>query len=217
MELVREYWLLILIVIAIALVAAFLLLRPRQRVQLSNETAPLRPHMMQAREPSGERRGIAAEAAAAASDVTGEIINAPVHANLPGASGPPDDLQRLKGVGPKFAATLNQLGILPDQPGARPAAHSPHTTPTPVSRYEGRQPVPPAAGIGAALDRDALQQRAERHALRQRGEQRAAGEGHVPEARCAGSRQRNSKATPRNTRPSSIAMISGYSAGRITA
>jgi hypothetical protein len=98
MELVREYWPLILIAIAIALVAAFLLFRPRQRVQLSNETAPLRPHMVQPAR-SGERKGIAAEAAAAASDVTGQIIDAPVHANLPGASGPPDDLQRLKGVG----------------------------------------------------------------------------------------------------------------------
>ncbi|MGI8704980.1 MAG: hypothetical protein ACR2JJ_04175 [Sphingomicrobium sp.] len=111
MELVREYWPLILIAIAIALVAAFLLLRPRQRVELSNETTPVRPHMVQPAS-SGERKGLAAEAAAAASDVTGQIIDAPVHANLPGASGPPDDLKRLKGVGPKFAAILNQLGIL---------------------------------------------------------------------------------------------------------
>lgn len=112
MEFVREYWPLILIAIAIALIAAFLLFRPRQRVQLSNETAPVRPHMMQSARADGERKGIAAEAAAAASDVTGDIINAPVHANLPGASGPPDDLQRLKGVGPKFAALLNQFGII---------------------------------------------------------------------------------------------------------
>lgn len=110
MELVREYWPLILIAIAIALVAAFLLLRPRQRVQLSQDSAPVRPHMQARAEHEG--RGIAAEAAAAMSDVSGQIIDAPVHANLPGASGPPDDLQRLKGVGPKFAATLNQYGII---------------------------------------------------------------------------------------------------------
>jgi predicted flap endonuclease-1-like 5' DNA nuclease len=111
MEFVREYWPLILIAVAIALIAAFLLLRPKQRVRLSEQGAPVRPHMAQARQRQGEGRGIASEAAAALGDVSGQIISAPVHANLPGASGPPDDLQRLKGVGPKFAELLNQLGI----------------------------------------------------------------------------------------------------------
>jgi predicted flap endonuclease-1-like 5' DNA nuclease len=58
-----------------------------------------------------EGQGIASEAAAAFGDVSGQIINAQVHENLPGASGPPDDLTRLKGVGPKFAALLNDSGI----------------------------------------------------------------------------------------------------------
>lgn len=112
MEFVREYWPFILVAVAVLLVVAFLLLRPRQRVQLSRDSAPVRPHMAhskQQQQPIG--RGIAAEAAAAVSDVSGQIIDAPVHANLPGASGPPDDLQRLKGVGPKFAALLNDIGI----------------------------------------------------------------------------------------------------------
>ena len=102
---------LIWIILAIAVVAilAFLLLRPRQRVQLS-DSAPLRPHM-QART-THERRGIGGEVAAATSDVTGEILHAPVHANLPGASGPPDDLQVLKGVGPKFADMLAERGVV---------------------------------------------------------------------------------------------------------
>lgn len=111
MELIREYWLLILVGAVIALAVAFLLLRPRQRVQLSKDSAPLRPHMAKPPERHGEARGIAAEAAAAVGDVSGQIIDAPVHANLPGASGPPDDLTQLKGVGPKLAATLNGLGI----------------------------------------------------------------------------------------------------------
>lgn len=109
MEFVRDYWLLILVAIVVVAVLAFLLLRPRQRVELSKDAAPVRPHM-QARQ-KHEGRGIAAEAAAAMSDVSGQFIDAPVHANLPGASGPPDDLTKLKGVGPKFAATLNQIGI----------------------------------------------------------------------------------------------------------
>lgn len=98
------------LIIALAAVAVlillFLLLRPRQRVRL-NEEGPVRAHMLAA----GEGKGVADEAAAAASDVAGEIIDAKVHAELPGASGPPDDLQLLKGVGPKLAALLNARGV----------------------------------------------------------------------------------------------------------
>jgi predicted flap endonuclease-1-like 5' DNA nuclease len=111
MELIRENWPLVLVAIAILLLLAFLLLRPKQRVRLSSEEAPVRPHMAHATKPKGEGQGLVAEAAAAIGDVAGEIIEAPVHENLPGASGPPDDLERLKGVGPKFAAMLNELGI----------------------------------------------------------------------------------------------------------
>jgi predicted flap endonuclease-1-like 5' DNA nuclease len=110
MEVFRDNWPLILIAAAVVVVLLYLLLRPRQRVELSKDSTPIRPHM--ARPEPSEGRGIAAEAAAALSDVSGQIIDAPVHANLPGASGPPDDLTKLKGVGPKFAALLNELGIV---------------------------------------------------------------------------------------------------------
>lgn len=105
---VGNYWPWILVAVVILAIIIFLLLRPKQRVELNQQNAPVRPHMQAA---AHERHGLAAEAAAAASDITGQFIDAPVHANLPGASGPPDDLQRLKGVGPKFAALLNDLGI----------------------------------------------------------------------------------------------------------
>ena len=75
MDLIREYWW--LIVIVVALVLAFILLRPRQRVTLT-DSAPVRPHMAQPKRPP-EGRGIAGEAAAATSDVTGDIIRAQVH------------------------------------------------------------------------------------------------------------------------------------------
>lgn len=88
------------------IVILVLLLRPRQRVRLSDE-GPVRAHMIG----EGEGKGVTDEAAAAASDVTGEILDAKVHAELPGAAGPPDDLQLLKGVGPKLATTLNERGI----------------------------------------------------------------------------------------------------------
>lgn len=108
----NDNWVFILIVAVIVAVILFLLLRPRQRVELT-DTAPVRPHMAQPPEPArGEGRGFADEVAAAATDVTGDILHAPVHSSLPGASGPPDDLRKLKGVGPKFAEILNERGIL---------------------------------------------------------------------------------------------------------
>jgi len=105
MDFVREYWW--LIVVLVALVLAFLLLRPRQRVTLT-DSAPKRPHMQSAKR---EGRGIAGEAAAATSDVTGELLAAPVHRELSGTKDPSDDLCMLKGVGPKFADALRGLGF----------------------------------------------------------------------------------------------------------
>lgn len=111
-EWLNDYWPIILLAVLLAAIIAYLLFRPRQRVRLSDST-PTRPHMVQRDEPRrGEGRSIADEMAAATSDVTGDIIDASVHAHLPGASGPPDDLQRLKGVGPRFAQVLNERGII---------------------------------------------------------------------------------------------------------
>ena len=104
MDLIREYWWVILILVALAL--AFLLLRPKQRVTLTDST-PVRPHMQKS--PARVGRGLAGEAAAATSDVSGEIISAPVHRALEGDI-PRDDLCLLKGVGPKFADALHAAG-----------------------------------------------------------------------------------------------------------
>lgn len=104
MDLIVQYWWVILVVVLLAL-AALLLLRPRQRVQLT-DSAPVRPHMAHL---NREGQGLTDQAAAAASDVTGEILEAPVHANLPGDES--DDLSRLKGVGPRFAEALNAAGF----------------------------------------------------------------------------------------------------------
>lgn len=107
MDLIREYWW--LIAILVALVLAFIVLRPKQRVQLT-DSAPVRPHMAQSKRPP-EGRGLAGEAAAAASDVTGAIFRAPVHQTLDGDTDQRDDLCRMKGVGPKFADALHGLGF----------------------------------------------------------------------------------------------------------
>ena len=112
MDVLIANWPLALIAVAVALLLLYFLIRPRQRVKLTN-SAPVRPHMIIAKTAaaSGEGKSIGDEAAAAAADVTGSILNARVHDQLPGASGPPDDLVQLKGVGPKLAAILNQRGI----------------------------------------------------------------------------------------------------------
>lgn len=108
MELVQQYWWVILIGV-VALVFLFFLLRPRQRVTLSSDT-PVRPHMAAVK--PNEGRGLADEAAAAASDLTGTIVSAPVHSKLAGAGGGDgDDLLQLKGVGPKLAQDLSALGF----------------------------------------------------------------------------------------------------------
>ena len=103
---------LIAVAVVIALIVAFLLLRPRQRVRLSDGDLPKRPHMAHTPHRGNEGKGVASEAAAAATDVAGEILHVKAHQHLPGASGPPDDLAQLKGVGPKFAQLLNERGII---------------------------------------------------------------------------------------------------------
>ncbi len=102
----NNLWLIVIAVVVIA-VLAYLLLRPRQRVQLT-DTAPLRPHMMNPK-PEAEGRGLTGEAAAATSDVAGEILGAPVHQALAGNE-TRDEFSRMKGVGPKFAEVLHRLG-----------------------------------------------------------------------------------------------------------
>jgi predicted flap endonuclease-1-like 5' DNA nuclease len=108
-EVYDAYWPIILIALAIGLITGYLLLRPRQRVNLT-DSAPIRPHMPPRR--SGEGKGLSDEIAAATSDVAGQLLGSHVHRHLPGASGPPDNLEKLKGVGPKLATMLNGMGII---------------------------------------------------------------------------------------------------------
>jgi predicted flap endonuclease-1-like 5' DNA nuclease len=64
-------------------------------------------------EPAGpEGRAVTDEGAAAARDVAGQILGVDEHLNIPPADGPPDNLQTLKGVGPKLASQLNASGII---------------------------------------------------------------------------------------------------------
>ena len=109
MEFLQIYWPVFVVGLIIGIIVAYLIFRPKQSVRLS-DSVPVRPHMTHAQS-VGEGKKITDEAAAAASDVAGQILNARVHEELPGASGPPDDLVKLKGVGPKLASILNERGI----------------------------------------------------------------------------------------------------------
>ena len=110
-ELLREYLPAILLALVIGLIVGFLIFRPRQRVRLT-DSAPLRPHMAKSRDSRKEANDLASEAAAAASDVSGEIIGAPVHRHLSGRADTADDFLRIKGVGPKLADMLHARGFV---------------------------------------------------------------------------------------------------------
>jgi predicted flap endonuclease-1-like 5' DNA nuclease len=126
MDFVREYWW--LIVVVVALVLAFMLLRPRQRVTLT-DSAPTRPHMAKSRPPEG--RGLAGEAAAATSDLTGELLGAPVRKKLDGLGKGGDELCMIKGIGPKFEDALNGLGFFRFEQIA-------HLSPTEIERLDAQ-------------------------------------------------------------------------------
>ncbi len=110
-ELLNDYWPAILIALVIALIVGFIIFRPRQRVRLT-DSAPVRPHMTAKRDSRAEANDIVSEAAAAASDVSGQIIGAPVHHHLSAKGGAIDDFQRIKGVGPKLADMLRARGFM---------------------------------------------------------------------------------------------------------
>ena len=108
MEFFQIYWPVFLVALVIGIIVGLRVLRPKQNVRLT-DSVPLRPHMSV--EPAHEGRSVTDEAVAAASDIAGPILGAEVHAELPGAGGPADELMKLKGVGPKLAEMLNQRGI----------------------------------------------------------------------------------------------------------
>lgn len=97
-ELFNAYWPVILIAVAIGIVVGFLIFRPRQRVRLT-DSAPVRPHMnVQPGETVLEH-----EAEVTTQHIIGSAGSVP--------SEPSDELERLKGVGPKLAAMLRAHGL----------------------------------------------------------------------------------------------------------
>lgn len=75
------------------------------------EPAPSRARPIRDGIDTPEGRSLADEGAAAFKDVAGQVLGVDAHPEGLAASGPPDDLQMLKGVGPKLAQKLNENGI----------------------------------------------------------------------------------------------------------
>src|SRR4051812_46374029 len=110
----------ILIVVAIlaVLILAYLALRgrggaPRVERRPEGESPYVasrdRPYMKPPANADGPQgNSVVDEAALATTDVAGVVLGIPPR---PAGQGPADDLSRLKGVGPKFVARLNELGI----------------------------------------------------------------------------------------------------------
>jgi predicted flap endonuclease-1-like 5' DNA nuclease len=107
------------VLVVVILLLVVLLRRPKQRVELSpTEARPIaRPSARSI--DLAEGRGVADEGAAAAKDVAGQILGVEAHPLVAPADGPPDNLQALKGVGPKLVAQLNAAGITRYQQLAR--------------------------------------------------------------------------------------------------
>jgi len=107
----------VVVAVLAVLIVGFLLMRPRrQRIERPPaETAGRyvasrdRPYL-KGRDDEGD--GVADEFAAATADVAGDVLSVEAHRELGrGEGGPADDLRLLKGVGPRFAARLNELGV----------------------------------------------------------------------------------------------------------
>jgi len=109
----------IAVIVVIALAFLFLVRGRKQHVPFSDtppltpkaaprpiETAPPAPAM-----PSVEGHGITTEIADAVEDVVDQFVGIESHAKPEPAKGPGDPLTKLKGLGPKAASILNDLGV----------------------------------------------------------------------------------------------------------
>ena len=95
----------------IGLIVAFWAFRRRSAPAEPIETKRPAPPPRRTGRDGPEGNGLSDEYAAATEDVAGEMFGVDAHPKIADPSGPPDNLQLMKGVGPKLAAQLNALGI----------------------------------------------------------------------------------------------------------
>ena len=109
----------VIVAVLAVLIVAFLLMRPRRQRIEREERESGEPYVASRERPYVRPRGqdgpqgnsVVDEVATATTDVAGDVLGVAVRQELPGARPTPDDFQRLKGVGPKLAARLNELGF----------------------------------------------------------------------------------------------------------
>jgi predicted flap endonuclease-1-like 5' DNA nuclease len=102
----------ILIAVLVAIVVAYWVFRGGRggaATDEQGEQAPPPARRVSADGPEGN--SVPDEFSAATRDVAGEFLGVDAHPTIPSAKGPPDNLQTMKGVGPKLAAQLNACGI----------------------------------------------------------------------------------------------------------
>lgn len=100
--------------------------------------APVAKAATKPAKPLHEGHGLADQGAAATADIAGQVLGVQAHAELPGASGPPDNLQMLKGVGPKLVARLNENGIIRFEQIARLSANEVEMLEDRLGPFKGR-------------------------------------------------------------------------------
>ncbi|HEX8257460.1 MAG TPA: hypothetical protein VF589_07490 [Allosphingosinicella sp.] len=123
---------------------------------------PVRPYVDGRRQDGPEGNNIADHGAAAAADVAGQVLGVSAHSQLPGASGPPDNLQMLKGVGPKLAEKLNDNGIIRFEQLARLSTNEVDMLESRLGPFKGRlarDRVVEQASYLARDDRDGFEAR----------------------------------------------------------
>jgi predicted flap endonuclease-1-like 5' DNA nuclease len=127
---------------------------------------PVRPYMRSRPIRDGidteEGRGIADEGASAMRDVAGEVLGVSAQIDVEQADGPPDNLQMLKGVGPKLAQKLNENGITRFEQIANLSANEIAILDTKLGPFKGRierDRVVEQASYLARGDRDGFEAR----------------------------------------------------------
>ena len=107
----------ILIIVAVlaVLIVGFLIMRPRRQRLDTRRSTGAEPYVASRERPymkPQEGNGFTGEVAAAATDIAGEVLGVDAHTALSGEAGAADDLELLKGVGPRFAARFRELGVI---------------------------------------------------------------------------------------------------------
>jgi predicted flap endonuclease-1-like 5' DNA nuclease len=112
----------IAVIVVIALAVLFLVRGRKQHVTFSDRTPPLTrtaapaPKPVEAAPPAPavppvESHSVATEIADAVEDVVDQFVGIDSHPTAAPAKGPGDTLTQLKGLGPKAASILNDLGV----------------------------------------------------------------------------------------------------------